>query len=111
MLLYLSGVLVMMLAECSVVMDDIKAQGRGSRHSFNSGASSRVQPWGSSKKKSHRCCLPGTPAVRAKRTLCTRARTEARRMRGMGGGVYPTRSMDVRVRARGGVRHKGVLWR
>lgn len=66
-------------------MDDIEAQGRGSRHSFNSGASSRVQPWGPVKKKSHRCCLPGTPAVRAKRTLCTRARTEARRMRGMGG--------------------------
>lgn len=65
MLLYLSGVLVMMLAECSVVMDDIEAQGRGSRHSFNSGASSRVQPWGSSKKKKSsvlfagHACSPG----------------------------------------------------
>lgn len=94
MLLYLFGVLVMMLAECSVLMDDIEAQGRGNRHSFNSGASSRVQPWGPVKKK----VIGALCRARLQSGLsglCVRG-PEQKHDECEGWGVYPTRSMDVR---------------
>lgn len=83
-------------------MDDIEAQGRGSRHSFNSGASSRVQPWGPVKKKVigavYRARLqPGLSG------LCVRG-PEKKHDECEGWGVYPTRSMEVRAKGRGAAR-------